>query len=93
MSKHPDPAESSSTIYVHQPAPLPEGPTMIRDRFWTRRVEEVRASGGIGRAGCRNSQLTMGFPFQIRIDGTLKETDNEVSVANAMCVEFLKTGE
>ena len=31
--------------------------------------------------------------FQIRIDGTLKETDNEVSVANAMCVEFLKTGE
>lgn len=31
--------------------------------------------------------------FQIRIDGTLKETDNEVTVANAMCVEFLKTGE
>ncbi len=27
--------------------------------------------------------------FQIRSDGTLKETDNKVNVANAMCVEFL----
>ena len=56
MSIHPDPAESSSTIYVHQTPPLPEGPTMIRDRFWTRRVEEVRARRGMGRAGCRNSR-------------------------------------
>jgi len=31
--------------------------------------------------------------FQIRSDGTLKETDNKVNVANAMCVEFLNPGD
>lgn len=31
--------------------------------------------------------------FQIRSDGTLKETDNEVNIANAMCVEFLNPGD
>jgi len=29
MSIHPDPAESSSTIYVYQAGPLPEGPKTI----------------------------------------------------------------
>ena len=59
MSKHPDPAESSSTIYVHQTPPLPEGPTVIRDRFWTRRVEEGGEWGCMARLGCRNSRWVL----------------------------------
>ena len=31
--------------------------------------------------------------FQITSDGTLRKTENEVKVANAMCIEFLKPGD
>ena len=55
----------SSEEGVHQPAPLSEGLTMIRYRFWTRLVKEVS-----GRHRSRQeSELALGFRFEIRIDG------------------------